>query len=346
MTSLQSQLRHRVVHRLPHFERHYELGAPYILSFRDIDCRDWHAKFANRIIAAVGTRQHLPVYRISHGEFIMAVGYQAPVGASLRSRLVHHFVQCKRWIGLAPSFYSGSQDNSYETFTKGEISRARAIYVSGLRNIANEGILAIAFNENRGFIEYIPKYLRWLERQQICLNADNYMPFYSIYALLLGPESEQILRGRHVLVITSFTPEKQAHLQRELQARGVKSVQCYAVSPTRAMFDIIDLERIRQPVDVVLIGAGVGAASIIEQIKALDAVAIDSGFAIDVIAYREKRWNRPFCVADSEFDLRKITFLEPSDVEMLAALNAAQGKKSELLEAYMEAAKSTKSRSN
>lgn len=346
MTPLLSQLRHRVVHRLPHFERLYELGAPYILSFRNIDCRDWHAQFANRIIAAVGTRQHLPVYRISHGEFIMAIGYQVPVGASLRSRLIHHYVQLHRFLGLQPAFYSGSNDNSYETFDRHEVARARELYVRCLRNIAREGILAIAFNENRGYIEFITKYLRWLDRREIALNADNYMPFYSIYALLLGPESERILRGRHVLVITSFTPEKQAHLERELQARGVKSVQCYAVSPTRAMFDVIDLERIRQPVDVVLIGAGVGAASVIEQIKALGAVAIDSGFAIDVIAYPERRWNRPFCVPDSEFDLRKIKFLGTSDVEMLAGLNAAQGKQSTLLEAYMKVAKSTKSRTN
>lgn len=325
-------LTHRVVHRLPHFERHYELGAPYILSFRDLDCRVWHEEFSSRIFAAVGCGQHLPVYRMSHGEFIMAVGYQLPPGTSFRSRLIHRYVQLQRRLGLLPVFFSGSSDNSYEVFSANEIARARAIYTAGLRNIAQEGILAAAFNENPGYIEYLPKYLSWLEQKQVPLHAGNYVPFYSVYALLLGPEGKSLLRGRHVLVVTSFTAEKERRLKMELNVLGVASVQLYPVSACKAMFDKLDLSSIRHPVDIALIGAGVGAASILEQLKPIRAVAIDAGFAIDAMAFPEKRWNRPFCVSDETFVSERVKFLEVEDIARLRILNAAQGRNSALLD--------------
>lgn len=326
MFPLLKQLKYCVPHRLPHFERHYELGAPHVLSFKNVDCREWHREYVSRIKGAVGCGKHFPVFRISHGEFILAVGYQVLAGATLRSRLIHNYQGWKRRLGLIPAFLSGSKDNSCETFTRDEIARAREIYVTCLRNIANEGILAIALNRNAGYIEYIPKYLAWLERKQILLHEDNYMPFYSIYALLLGPEGAHLFRAKKLLIITSFDAEKKASLECELYRRGAESVQCISISPTRAMFDTIDIDGINRPVDIALIGAGVGAASVIEQIRPLGVVAIDAGFALDALAYPSKRWNRPYCVSDEEFQLDKIRFLDSSDIEMLRQLNISQGK--------------------
>lgn len=340
--TLEQRLIHRVRHRLPDFERLYELGAPDILAFEPEDCRDWHRRFVDRIFDALDHDVYLPVFRISHGEFIMAVGYRVPPQVGLRSRLGHIYATVMRQIGRQPIFYSGSSDNSYETFTKAELSRAQQIYQNCLRGIAKDGLLAIAFNENSGYIQYIKSYMRWLDCQGISVHRDNYFPFYSVYALFFGADSLRLFNGRNILVITSLTPDKKLRIDQNLQRRGVASVQYYPVSSTKAMFDHVDLSSIRSPIDLVLIGAGVGASAILEQVKPLKAVSIDSGFALDALAFPEKRWNRPFCIQDTEFDPHMVNFLDVPDIEMHRAINEQRGENSALLDTIEKIVRSKK----
>jgi hypothetical protein len=78
----------------------------------------------------------------------MSVGYRLAPGTPFRARLAHAYALLLRRVGRLPAFYSDSTDNSYETFNRVEIRRAREIYLEGLRSIATEGMLAIAFNLN------------------------------------------------------------------------------------------------------------------------------------------------------------------------------------------------------
>ena len=262
----------------------------------------------------------------------MAVGYQAPTHSSWMNYLRFRFAKSGRLVGLLPAFYSGSADNTHELFGRSEMTAARATYLESLRAVARDGILAAALHLTPGYAEYLPKYLRWLDDNHVVLRPENYLPFYSIYALLCGPDSVELVRGRRVLVVTSWTPEKKMAVEWALGTLGARSVQCYPVSPNRAMFDEVQLSSVVRPVDVVLIGAGVGAVRILEQVRPLEAVAIDAGFAIDALAFPEKRWNRPFCVPDSEFDEEKIRFLGRRDIAMLRRLNAEQGRVSPALD--------------
>jgi hypothetical protein len=173
--------------------------------------------------------------------------------------------------------------------------------------------------------------MRWLDRQGIELTGNNYFPFYSVYALMFGPNAGALFGGRRILVVTSTTPEKRKGLELGLRRRGARDVQYLEVSPTRAMFDRLDIGRIRRPVELVLIGAGVGSAAVLGQVRSLGAVAIDAGFALDAIAFPAKRWNRPYCVPDAEFDVRQINFLGLEDIAMHRRILVGRGEASSLL---------------
>jgi hypothetical protein len=140
------------------------------------------------------------------------------------------------------------------------------------------------------------------------------------------------MRGKSILVVTCLDEKKTKGIEAYLKGRGTTMVQFISVSGSKAMFDKIDLGGLQGKVDVVLIGAGVGAVSILEQVRPLEAIAIDCGFVLDVMAYPENKWNRQFCVSDMEFDPSRIRFFAMEDIEQFRAENAKAGKSNEALE--------------
>ena len=316
-------LRHRlspcVEQRYPEFEKHWQAfadhgmrrGTAKVHYFHPVDCRDWHNRMVEKILAREPGR-HFPVFRMSHGEFMLALGYRYPWNDG-RSKLwcdaITMYHRLRRWAGLEPAFRSGSHLNSYEEFTKEEIRGAERAYIANLASISREGILAAAFYDNPGYSEYFPDFFDWMDRRGILLDTENYMPFYSVYALLAGSRLRDIVAGRQVLVATSFRDDKEERLVRLFTQLGAGGVQCYATHPSKAIFDRIDLGRIRPGVEVAFVGAGVGAAAVIEQLRPLGALCIDGGFCLDMLAYPELRWERPYCAPDTMFDLSKVKFL-------------------------------------
>ena len=71
----------------------------------------------------------------------------------------------------------------------------------------------------------------------------------------------------------------------------------------------MNLSSIQSPVDIELVGAGVGSVNILGQLAPLNTACLDVGFALSTMGNPELRWNRPFCVPDDEFDANKICFL-------------------------------------
>ena len=326
---LRQRLSPCVEQRYPEFEKHYQAfsdsnarrGAARAYYFHPIDCRDWH----NRMVEAMLARRpgkHFPVFRMSHGEFMLALGYRYPRHAG-KSKLwcdsITLYHRLRRWTGLEPAFRSGSHLNSFEEFTKQEIAAAEKAYIANLASISREGILAAAFYDNPGFSEYFPDFFDWMDRRGIVLNTDNYLPFYSVYALLAGSRLREFVEDRHVLIATSFRDDKAERLTQVFTTMGARSVQCYATHPSKAIFDRIDLCRIDSGVDVAFVGAGVGAAAVIEQLRPLGTLCIDAGFCLDMLAYPELRWERPCCAPDSMFDLSKVKFLSDTRKTQLLA---------------------------
>jgi len=318
-TALRQRLSPCVEQRYPEFEKHRQAfgehglrrGTARAYYFHPTDCRDWHNRMVEKMLAREPGR-HFPVFRMSHGEFMLALGYRYPHTGE-KSKLwcdaITLYHRLRRWTGLEPAFRSGSHLNSFEEFTKQEIAAAEKSYIANLASISHEGILAAAFYDNPGYSEYFPDFFDWMDRRGIVLNTENYIPFYSVYALLAGSRLRDVVAGRQVLVATSFRDDKEERLVRTLTQLGARGVQCYATHPSKAIFDRIDLNRIRPGVEVAFVGAGVGAAAVIEQLRPLGALCIDGGFCLDMLAYPELRWERPYCAPDAMFDLSKTKFL-------------------------------------
>jgi hypothetical protein len=258
---------------------------------------------------AVGQNRHFPLFRISHGELHLALGRRLRPDATPKQKLAHCYHKLKQAVRLeAPHREGPTVNGTWEIFTQDELDAARARYIPALRNIANEGLLAACFQTNAGYVEYFPDYYDWLDEHEIPFNRKNYVPFYAVYSMVFGPDAPKIFEGRSVLVINYLPDTKQAILREALKARGVSNIQFISIRPDKALFQDLDLSTVEGNVDVVLLGAGCGAAPMTEQLKPLNAVVIDAGFAIDALAKPEACWTRAFCIPDDEFERGRVAF--------------------------------------
>jgi hypothetical protein len=291
------------------FQKTAELGMPQIFALEQRDCAEWHAEGMAPLYEAVGQNRHFPLFRISHGELHLALGRRLRPDATLKQKCAYLYHKLKQALRLeAPHREGPTVNGTWEIFTQNELDAARARYIPALRNIANEGLLAACFQTNAGYVEYFPDYFDWLDQNEIPLNRRNYVPFYSVYSMVFGPDAPKIFEGRSLLVINYLPEAKQAILREALKARGVSNVQFISIRPDKALFQDLDLSTVEGNVDVVLLGAGCGAAPMTEQLKPLKAVVIDAGFAIDALAKPEARWRRAFCIPDDEFDRDRVSF--------------------------------------
>jgi hypothetical protein len=320
VTTFPAPLRDRLRPRFPlhfdGFERHRELSRVLddharVYAFADGDCRAWHAGFADRVFRAMDERRYLPVYRMADGEFSFALGPREEflpwhrLGARGAARRV------LRWLrGRRGSHASGSPGYRVdEVYSAAERRTLLGRYAADLAFIARHGVLAMALDESAFSADYAPRILDWLDRNGVALTPESYQHFYSVYVLIHGPEGERLLRGRSVLVVNHLPEPRRAALEAALRARGAARAQFLSISPDKAMLETLDLGGVRGPVDLVLVGAGVGAANVLRQLEPLSAPAIDAGFALDLLVQPEMRWDRPFCVPDGEFDAARIRFL-------------------------------------
>lgn len=293
----------------PGFSKTAALGMPKIYAFDERPCEDWYREGMAPMFDAIGKDIHFPIFRISHGELHLALGRRLRPDASPKQKLAHCYHKIKQALRLEHPHREGPTVNgTWEVFSFKELEAARARYVPALRNIANEGLLAACFQTNAGYVEYFPDYFDWLDANEIPLNQSNYVPFYSIYSMVFGPDSSKIFENRSVLIVNYLPEAKQKVLREALAARGVSKVQFISIRSDKALFQDLDLSSVDGDVDVVLIGAGCGAAPMTEQLKPLKAVVIDAGFAIDALAQPEARWRRAFCIPDDEFDSERVNF--------------------------------------
>ena len=306
---IKDEITHKVSQCFPNFRKTAELGMPEIFALEPRDCNEWYEGGMVPLFEAVGQNRHFPLFRISHGELHLALGRRLRPNATLRDRCAHTYHKIKQILRLeAPHREGPTVNGTWEIFSFSELEAARARYIPALRNIANEGLLAACFQTNAGYVEYFPDYFNWLDKHDIPLTTKNYVPFYSVYSMVFGPDHKRIFKERSVLIINYLPEEKQRVLREALHARGVSKVQFISIRPDKALFQDLDLSSIEGDVDVVLLGAGCGAAPMTEQLRPLNAVVIDAGFAIDALAKPEARWRRAFCIPDDEFDSERVNF--------------------------------------
>ena len=299
--------------RFPGFEQHYIHGKRILaFGFEPLDCREWHSEMVNRILNAVGQRIHFPLYRMGDGEYAFAIRRaedKLPLGRLRPRQLAKRLIM--PFLGRSGYHKSGSVEYGYEVYTSAERNVLQARYVECVQKVARDGILALGLHNTEIYLRYIPAIFDWFDANGIMLHHLNYFHVYSVYVLMHGPDRHRFLKGRHVLVVTGLTDEKRHGIESGLLREGVADVQFLPISRSKAMLDVLDLSVVRKPIDLALVGAGVGSANVLEQLRPLQTVCLDVGFCLSTLANPDLRWKRPFCVPDEEFDLsRAVQFLE------------------------------------
>jgi hypothetical protein len=285
------------------------------------ECEAWFDAFADRVAAAVG-RNFLPVCRMSDGEFFFLFGQQPP---SLRLRPRARFVRrvgqtlagIRRWAkgfqaSTAPGVSSGS-------FTPMEWRTYRPILSRHFLDVLDAGVLGIHLSYGSSPFQehYFPALGRWLTKAGRRLTLENYIPFYSVYALLRGPRMRDLAAGRRLLVVHSAVGDKRQAISTALNALGFKTIQWLTISATRSYADDLDLAELSDAPDICLVGAGIGKARVLSQLAPLNVPCIDAGYAFEAWANADCQWDRPYMTPDAEFAAERVRFLIAKDREML-----------------------------
>lgn len=291
---------------IPDFKRNYSPGSDKSLALRDRDSEWWFHEFVDRVIAACG-HKFLPICRMSDGEFLFLLGEQPPdVRLTLVQKLRFWLSQFKWRVllrgGLGPHtvghYHSGEYSNT-------EWRLARKEYPEVIRELCKQGILAWHLNfTNVPFQErYFPALERWMNEEKILIHDANYYPFYFVYAMLTGPRRVELLSGRRLLVVNGAQGDKKQKIIEGLKREGVVDVLWCPISLKRSLYDTLDLAPYIGKVDLAVVGAGIGKANILTQMKPLNIPCIDAGFVFEVWADPENKWKRVVCASDEEWEL-------------------------------------------
>jgi hypothetical protein len=280
---LRERLREPIDLCLPAFCGSVAAGEVTQWYFRRRDAGEWYAALVERLVSARG---YLPLYRMSDGEFVFVCG-KRPLPLTMLLEFPKLVVKDRLKVLLRRhrrTYLSGTPGYGYETYTWAEWERARQGYADRVRAIGKAGILAVNFVRHLEFPrQYLEPMCSWMEAHDIDLTPTNYYPFYYVYAALLGPDARRLYEGRRILVVTSDEDgTKWPAIRQRVMRFGAADATFVRISRSKSMFDRIDVTRIGT-VDLVLMGAGVGALNIAEQVAPLEALTIDAGFVLDCL---------------------------------------------------------------
>ncbi|HYR08222.1 MAG TPA: hypothetical protein VEQ60_10655 [Longimicrobium sp.] len=307
----------RIPLHYPGFDRTRALAlaagnAEEVYAFTREDCRDGYRRFAVDVLAAIEERRFLPVYRMGDGEFSFALGApeeRLPLRRLRPRQLARRVVNAV--AGRRGGHRSGSPGYGWEVYSPAERRALLDAYAADLRFVAERGYLALALADTPLYGPWVREILEWLDARGVPLHPGNYQHAFAVYALLHGPDRDRLLRGRRVLVVNHADAERRAAIAGALAMAGAAETRFIPIGRDKAMLERVDPRAAGGPVDLALVGAGVGAANVLRQLEPLGVPALDVGYALDVLARPELRWRRPFCVPDEEFDPERVEFLPP-----------------------------------
>ena len=301
---LRVRMHHRMTLRIPGFERAEQHRSIIQYALEPYSVEEWYRRVTRRIADQLG-KGYFPVFRFSDGECYFCLGYRMPPPQPESSVFYHYFrtsISAYLKYRCHTTFWSGLRGHK-EMYRGRKWRELRLRFVEQIREIAASGLIAANFCKHHipGMIDrYIPDIFDWFDAENIRLDSDNYIPFYFIYGMLLGPQRHHFLVKRHVLVITSLNQAKETRLREFFESAGVASVKFISVSSSHSMSDRIELRPEHAHTELVLVGAGVGAANILSQVKPLNALSIDAGYVLD--CYRDPSYKgaRVFTLPDED----------------------------------------------
>ncbi len=291
--------------RIPHFLKTVPAGTVGQCALDNRSTETWYADTLALMVSKIGVA-HYPVFRFSDGEAVFTVGFKFPPVPKGTSPVVHYirtFLSAYIKHRQHKIFWSGTPGYGYETYDEREWKAARPLFSAWLREISEEGLLACNFCRHpEPFLlnNTLPFVLDWFDQNKIDLTRDNYAPFYFLYGMLIGPDRHLFIRDRRLLIVTSLIPEAQAALQTYFENEGSRSIEFLTISRSKSMFDTVDLSSLKHKPDVVMVGAGVGAANILHQLKPLNTLCIDAGYALDCYREPHRKGSRIFTKPDDE----------------------------------------------
>lgn len=265
------------------------------LSHRSIKAAPLECQFSvfkERVLKALG-KEYLPIYRMADGEFNMLLTNnffsKQGRGGSFGAFLV-------KIIRLIKKVFLGVRTCWGEKYNILELNKAIGILENSIREIASTGILALYFamREDLWGQQYFEPMCEWFESREIEIKEKNFIPFYFVYALLASADSVGLFEGQDVYVFTYLTDEREGRIRKGIESYGPRKIGFYPLSQSKAIFDIIDLNKIQFKPSLVLVAAGIGSASIIKQLHTLSCPCIDAGIGIECFIDPEKRKERPF----------------------------------------------------
>ena len=142
------------------------------------------------------------------------------------------------------------------------------------------------------------RFVNFLNENGIELTADNYIPFYVVYAYLTSCDFARMLDGKNVCIVNSEYNEANCH---NWFAR-------FASSPKLSFAEIPDslvatswgkmrdksMRNIPENTDLCLVGAGIGALLVCVDISSRFSIpAIDAGHVLNMMNAREDKSNGP-----------------------------------------------------
>jgi hypothetical protein len=302
---LRLRTHHQVTLQIPGFERSEKDRTVVQYSLEAYSSEQWYRRVTQRIVDRLG-KGYFPIFRFSDGECYFCLGYRMPAPQPGSSFLYHYLRTVVSAYGkyrCHNTFWSGLPGYGHEVYRRRKWRELRPVFTEQLRDIAGSGMIAANFCKHHvpGMIDrYIPDILDWFDAEKIRLDSDNYVPFYFIYGMLLGPNRHHFLKRRNILVITSLTLLKETRLRAYFESAGVGSVKFIPISRSHSMSDRIELRPEHTRTDLVLVGAGVGAANILSQVKSLNALSIDAGYVLECYQDPSHKGIRVFTLPDEE----------------------------------------------
>jgi hypothetical protein len=270
----------------------------YSLSNRNIDCNDWFIEFKKNISSNI-SKKYLPICRLSDGEYTFICGSQPPLKYNF---IAHYFSNIKFFINklisngnLNATTTKGVSSGNY---LKNEIDQQKSIYLENLKDISNNGILAmhLTYAEKPFQERFHYSISKIFKKNQIILNEANYFPFYFVYAYLQTVEFFESIKNKNVLMITGANDDKINIVNKYLIDKEINFVRFYKISANRSLYDKINLaDVLLVNYDICFVAAGIGKPNILVQLRPLNCPCIDIGFMFEVWAKPEQAYNRPWC---------------------------------------------------
>lgn len=252
----------------------------YLVMHGQVMAGDEYLEIAcKKVIEAINSHVEMPVVRFADGEY----------------EFYDHSLKCNGLYQQAKSIES--------------IKQSIPLHVEALRNISEIGLLApLLFPGNLGFVkgwnpfgkykgnEQGVKFLKFMAENNVKLSAENYVPFYVVYAMLTSPEFLKELNGKNVCIVNSDYEDKQCNEWFDLRGSKpflshIKIPATYVATEWQSMRNDV-LRSVPRNVDLFLVGAGVGALLVCSDLaKNYSVPAIDAGHVLNMINGKVEKSN-------------------------------------------------------